>query len=98
MRVVWTRLATEQLDEAMAYIAADRPATAMQWLEHLLDSAGSLAEFPEQGRVVPDARRDDVRELIVPPYRIIYRRDPGVVHIAMVLHDRRHLDAKDVDL
>ena len=97
MKVVWSRLAHQQLDEAMAYIAADRPATAVRWLEHLLESAGNLADFPDQGRVVDEVRRDDVRELIVPPYRIVYRRDPDVVYIALVLHDRRHLDAEDVD-
>jgi plasmid stabilization system protein ParE len=92
MRVVWTELAHEQLDAAMAYIARDRPATAMRWLEHLLDTAGSLSEFPDLGRLVEGANRDDIRELIVSPYRIIYRHDVDAIYVTMVLHDRRDLD------
>jgi toxin ParE1/3/4 len=96
MRVTWTPLAYEQLDTAMAYIAADRPATAGEWLERLLDAAADLADFPNQGRVVDEARRDDIRELIVSPYRIVYRRDPDHVYIAMVLHERQQVEAKDL--
>jgi plasmid stabilization system protein ParE len=47
MRVDWSELANEQLDDAMAYIARDRPATAARWLEHLLEEASSLADFPD---------------------------------------------------
>lgn len=97
MRVCWTELASEQLDEAMAYIARDRPSTAARWLEEILAQAESLADFPDKGRVVEEARRDDIRELIIRPYRIIYRRDEDAVYITMVLHGRRHLDAEDVE-
>jgi plasmid stabilization system protein ParE len=53
VRVVWTEHAYSQLDEAMAFIARDRPATAMAWLQRILDEGASLAEFPDRGRVVP---------------------------------------------
>ena len=96
MRVTWTPLAYEQLDAAMAYIAADRPATAGEWLERLLRAAADLADFPDQGPVVDGAGRDDIRELIVSPYRIIYRRDPDHVYVTMVLHERQHVEAKDL--
>jgi toxin ParE1/3/4 len=97
MRVVWTQLATEQLDEAMAYIAQDRPATAAEWLEDILDLAGSLADFPDQGKMVPEAEREEIRELILAPYRLIYRRDEKAVYVTMLLHSRRHLSADDVE-
>ena len=96
MKVHWSELASVQLDEAMAYIAQDRPAAAARWLEHLLESAESLAEFPDSGPVADEAKRDDVRELTVSPYRIIYRRDPSVVYITMVLHERQRFDVDDL--
>jgi toxin ParE1/3/4 len=80
----------------MAFIARDRPETAMAWFERILDEGASLAEFPDRGRVVPETSRQDVRELIVNPYRLVYRRDADVVTITMVLHGRRLLDAEDV--
>lgn len=33
----------------------------------------ALEEFPRAGRVVPEVRRDTIRELIQGPYRIVYR-------------------------
>jgi plasmid stabilization system protein ParE len=81
MRVDWSDLAHEQLDDAMAYIARDRPATATRWLEQLLDAA----------------KRDDIRELVVGPYRVIYRRDEDAVYVTMVVHVRRHLDLEGLE-
>lgn len=96
MRVVWTEHAYAQLDEAMAFIARDRPETAMAWLEIILDAGASLAELPDRGRVVPEASREDIRELIVSPYRLIYRRDPDTVTITMVVHERRELGSEGI--
>lgn len=79
MRVLWTRAASEQVDEAMAVIAADRPQAAVRWLEALLDETRSLAEFPERGRVVPELQRREIRELLVHPYRVLYRREEDEV-------------------
>ena len=53
MRVEWSPLADEQVDDAVAYISGDNPTAALQWLERLLDCARSLAMFPDSGRVVP---------------------------------------------
>ena len=96
MRVVWTEYAYSRLDEAMAFIARDRPETAIAWLERILDKGASVAEFPDRGRVVPETSRQDVRELIISPYRLVYRRDPDVVTITMVVLGRRRLDAEDM--
>ncbi|MDO8848490.1 MAG: type II toxin-antitoxin system RelE/ParE family toxin [Coriobacteriia bacterium] len=92
MRVAWTEHAYAQLDEAMAFIARDKPQVAAEWLDRILDSATDLADFPDLGRVVPEAARKDIRELIISPYRLIYRRDPDSVTVTMVLHERRVLD------
>ena len=89
MKVVWTEHAYAQLNEAMAFVARDRPEAARAWLERILDLGASLAELPDRGRVVPEAAREDVRELIVSPYRLIYRREANVVTVTMVIHERR---------
>jgi toxin ParE1/3/4 len=96
VRVEWTPLAIAQLDEAMGYIAADRPAVALEWLESLLGEAERLADFPDSGRVAPEAARDDVREIIMSPYRLVYRRDHDAVFITMVLHERQNIEPGDI--
>lgn len=91
MRVTWTEHAYAQLDEAMAFIARERPEVAMTWLERILDAAQNLDELPDRGRVVPEFARDDMRELIMSPYRLIYRSDQTGVTVTMVVHERQHL-------
>jgi plasmid stabilization system protein ParE len=36
-----------------------------------------LADHPDLGRIVPEFDQAFLRELIHPPFRIVYRRDPG---------------------
>ena len=96
MKLTWTEHAFIQLDEAMASIARDRSETATVWLKRILDAGESLAGLPDRGRVVPEAAREDVRELIISPYRLIYRRDANAVTVTMVVHERRDLKEEDV--
>lgn len=96
MRVEWTELAFAQLDDAMAFIARDRPETAARWFATMLEEAERLSRFPDSGRLVPEASRDDIREIIVSPYRIVYRRDPQAVFITMFLHERQQVDPDDL--
>ena len=92
MKVIWSPLADDQVDDAIAYIAADDPTAAVHWLELLLKRVASLGLFPNSGRVVPELQRDDIRELIIDPYRVIYRRSADGVEIAAVRHGARQFD------
>jgi plasmid stabilization system protein ParE len=92
VKLVWSPLADEQVDEILAYIAADDRAAALAWLEELLERVASLVRFPDSGRVVPELQRDDMRELLVGSYRVIYRRATDVVEIATIQHGARLLD------
>ena len=49
--------------------------------------------LPRLGPQRPELERDDVRELIVSPYRVIYRRRAEVVEIASIRHGAREFDA-----
>ena len=96
MRVVWTRLADRQASEVVETIAGDNPDAAHRWLNRVLEQTRSLASFPDRGRLVPELRRSDVRELLVHPYRIVYRRDDAEIIILLIHHDRRRLGSLDV--
>jgi ParE toxin of type II toxin-antitoxin system, parDE len=39
----------------------------------LISETDSLQEFTELGRIVPEYRNDKLREIIIRPYRIVYR-------------------------
>ena len=96
MKLVWSPLADEQVDEAVAYVAAGDPAAALTWLEELLERVAALRRFPDAGRVVPELGRDEVRELIVGAYRVIYRRSDDLVEVAAIRHQARHLDEGEI--
>lgn len=96
MKVIWSPLAELRTAEAFEYIAQDRPQAASQWLDRLLELVSTLAEFPERGRVVPELAREDIREVILPPYRVIYRRDSKQVIILTVRHSRREFDTGEI--
>ena len=40
-----------------------------------------LANHPDMGRIVPEFGQPLLRELIRPPFRIVYRRDPKCVRV-----------------
>jgi antitoxin YefM len=81
VRVEWSPLADEQVDDAVAYISAEDPTAALRWLERLLDRTKSLTTFPDSGRVVPEIGRRDIRTLPVSPYRVMYRRTDDRVRL-----------------
>jgi toxin ParE1/3/4 len=93
MRVTWAPLAREQTADAFAFIAAERPSAAIRWFEEVVERTGSLSLFPDMGRMMPEASRPDVREMLVEPYRLVYRRDPEEVVILGVFHSRQDVDA-----
>jgi plasmid stabilization system protein ParE len=44
----------------------------------------SLATHPDIGRIVPEFGQPFLRELIHPPFRIVYRREPKCVRVVRV--------------
>jgi toxin ParE1/3/4 len=50
-----------------------------------------LASFPQIGRVVPEEHDENIREIILRPYRVIYQvlPAPEVVAIARIWHGAR---------
>ena len=50
-----------------------------------------LADNPDIGRIVPEFGQPFLRELIHPPFRIVYRRDPGRARIVRVWRSERLL-------
>ena len=92
-RVIVSPSAVNDLREIVKYIARDDPETAQRFGERLLERAMSLATFPERGHFVREFSDNHTRELLLGPYRIIYRyhADENSVHIARFWHGARML-------
>lgn len=72
MRIVWSPLALERVEDIARYIAEDNPDAAVRWVEDLFATVERLADFPESGRMVPEVGSPRIRELIFGTYRVIY--------------------------
>ena len=93
-RIIWTESAARDLNSIVAHIALDSKDRARDILSRLRASAGTLREMPRRGRVVPELASFGVttwRELIVSPYRIIFRLAEPQVEIRAVVDGRRDL-------
>lgn len=94
-KVLWARSARRDLELIVSYLADRSPQAALATLERLETKAKSMAKQANRGRVVPELARLhvlDYRELIVPPYRLIYRGRDLEVPVLAVFDARRSLE------
>ncbi len=80
------------------YIAQDGPAVADRVTRSLLLRSRQLEMAPHSGRRVPEYGRDDVRELLARPYRILYVVLTDRIDVIAVMHYRQMLpdDLRDL--
>jgi toxin ParE1/3/4 len=91
--LVWSPRASADLESIRAYIAQDSPFYADLVVRRLITAPERLTNFPEIGRIVPEVGSPQLRELIVRPFRIVYRIRPDVIEIATVFRSARQLPA-----
>ena len=85
----WTDHAVNQLAALAEYISLDSPLYAEQTVERIVARLEQARVHPRSGRVVPEFPQDDLRELVEPPYRIIYRIRPNAVEVLAIVHGRQ---------
>lgn len=84
MRIIrWTTEAVDQLESAVKHIQQDNPEAARRVARAVLHSIEQLTTFPGVGR---PSEVKGTRELVVPPYVIVYRFTKEVVEILYVWH------------
>ena len=91
MKVVWTDRAKARLRSIRDYIARDSPRVADDVARRLLERSRQLEVLARSGRQVPEYQRDDVRELLERPYRIIYVILSERIDVISVMHYRQLL-------
>lgn len=96
MKIIWSPLAERRAIEAFDAIAQDRPQAAAKWLRELIARVGSLDRFAKRGRMVPEIGKPTHRQILHPPYRLVYRVDAKQVGVLTIRHSRRDWDASDI--
>jgi addiction module RelE/StbE family toxin len=90
-RIVWTKVAVEDLQEIRDYIARDSEQNAASVIEQILDAVELSADFPLIGRIVPEYDDAAIRKQIVYSYRIVYRVRSEDLTVIGIIHGARRL-------
>jgi toxin ParE1/3/4 len=95
LKVEWAAIAESDLKQIIDYIADDSPGNALQIFKKIREKATSLYIFPDRGRVVPELQGQGIhiyREMIVAPWRIIYRISDRTVFVLSVIDSRQNVE------
>jgi plasmid stabilization system protein ParE len=96
MKLRWTNRARQDLLQIGTFIAQDNRPTARRWVERLRQKARDAAQAPLAGRIVPELGRDEIREVLLRSYRIIYLVRNDNVTVLTVFEGHRLLREEDI--
>jgi toxin ParE1/3/4 len=94
-KVEWATVAENDLKHIINHTAADSPSNALQIFKKIRQKASSLYAFPERGRIVPELQGQGIyiyRELIIAPWRIVYRIADGTVFVLSIIDSRQNVE------
>jgi len=96
MKIIWSPLAIDRASEIAEYIAQDKPSAPEKWINTVFSKVEQLKSSPEIGRVVPEIRNDQFRELIYGNYRIIYHIEKTQISILTIRHGKQILPIDEI--
>lgn len=92
MQLVLAQSALEDL-QALRTFYADQgvPENGTRLINDILTAVERLRDHPDSGRKVPEFDQDPIREIIFPPFRVVYLREPSPVSVIRVWREERKL-------
>jgi len=93
MKIEITQPAWDDLGNILKYYREQGvPEKGRQFASEILHKIERLSAFPDSGRVVPEFEMEFVREIIFPPFRIVYQRDLNKIWIVRIWRSERALN------
>ncbi|WP_429885652.1 type II toxin-antitoxin system RelE/ParE family toxin [Geoalkalibacter halelectricus] len=90
LQVVLSESAIADLEEIRKYYLEQQvPEVGERFVREIIALIEDLPSHPDRGRVVPEFNQPRLRELIHPPFRIVYRRDRQSLGIVRVWRSER---------
>ena len=93
--VIWASIAENDLARIIEYIANNSPANALKVLNKLKEKAANLNHSPKRGRIIPELQENGIyqyRELMVAPWRLMYRVQEAKIYVLAVLDSRQNIE------
>jgi len=90
--IVFAASALKDVDDLETYYAREGvPEVGKRLITEIFARVERLGTHPLSGRVVPEFRVEHLREIIYPPFRIVYRYDKHKVRIVRIWRSARLL-------
>lgn len=95
--VIWSDPAKADLRSIHDFIAHDSKHYAKMVTQDIATRTDILTEFPRMGRMVPEINNENIRELFLYSYRIIYEIKNRDIFVLAVIHQRRELQPEMIE-
>ena len=90
--ITFAESAINDLEEIRGWYAEQQvPEVGERLVGEVVDQVERLSDFPETGRMVPEFGVAHLREIIHPPFRIVYRLEVNRIRIVRVWRSERLL-------
>ena len=93
--IKWAAVAEEDLLGIVRFIADDDPGIAIAILRRIRTRTDKLDRSPQRGRIVPELLKHGIsryREIVINPWRAIYRIEERKVYVVCVIDGRRNVE------
>jgi len=87
--VKWAIPAKQDLKQVHDYITKDSKFYARKVVDEIVEKSEMLNNFPKMGRIVPEIGNENIRELIMYSYRLIYEVTATGVEVLALIHGRQ---------
>jgi len=94
-QVVWTKSAVSDFEGIVEYIVESSPLTAKTIFAKLKKQVETLSYSPQRGRHIPELQEQGIllyRELVIFPWRVMYRIHKKTVYILAIIDSRRNVE------
>jgi len=88
----WSEEALEDIDSIATYIEKDSSIYAKSVVTKIFEKVEILSDFSQMGRIVPELNNDNIRELFIYSYRLIYSINDDAILIIAVIHGKRLIE------
>ncbi|WP_006915227.1 type II toxin-antitoxin system RelE/ParE family toxin [Salinisphaera shabanensis] len=90
--VTFAESAVRDLEEIQAWYESELvPEVGQRLVSEIFERVAALQDNPDMGRVVPEFGQKHLRELIHPPFRIVYKRENKKARVVRVWRSERLL-------
>ena len=94
--VIWAEPAKSDLRAIHDFIASDTKYYAKKVARNIVEKTNILDEYPMIGRKVPEIDDENIREIFVYSYRILYEIKSEKIYVIGIIHGRRDFTSTHV--